>query len=526
MSRPRRLAVAVAVVMLVAGVASRTAGAATLTPVGDFVSPTYVTSSPHDAHRLFVVERRGVVRLVKDGVVQPAPYLDVSSSTTTGNETGMFSMALAPDYETSGLGYVVFSGVGTNEIHVEEFRRSAADPNVADPLSRRTVLTIPHAAALHFGGQLQFGPEGLLYISTGDGGEGPHDPSNNAQNLGSLLGKILRIDPRGSNGQPYTVPAGNPFVGQPGARGEVYAYGFRNPWRFSFDRVTGDLTVGDVGELQREELDFLPAADAAGKNFGWDAWEGTLRADLTTPEPPAFITVFPVFEWQHGAACTDVVGGYVVRDPQLPELAGRYLYGDTCIGAIRSLVPGRPAAADDQAFGETLSLIVSFGEDALGRVYAVSLNGRVARFSPGSPAPTSPVSPPVDVAAPLAATTPAAVPRDTVAPSLTLRQRTRERHFLRNRRLVIRARCTEACRLRASGYVRIAPSSHRWSLTGSSALVARGTEALTLRAAPSIVRRVRRALQGNRAVTVFERVVAADRAGNQRIAHQRVRIVG
>jgi glucose/arabinose dehydrogenase len=228
----------------------------------------------------------------------------------------------------------------------------------------------------HNGGLLLFGPDDLLYIGTGDGGSGG-DPFNNAQNLNSLLGKILRIDPRQSGSSPYTVPRSNPFVGRNG-RDEIYAYGLRNPWRFSFDRRTGDLYIGDVGQDSREEIDFARRGGAKGRNYGWSCFEGKRRYDDSRNCPGASP---PAIDYGRSNGECSVTGGFVVRDPGLPALRGRYVYGDYCRGQIRSLRISGGRAGDDGSLGLTVPELSSFGQDARGRIYATSLNGPVFRLS-------------------------------------------------------------------------------------------------------------------------------------------------
>jgi glucose/arabinose dehydrogenase len=232
-------------------------------------------------------------------------------------------------------------------------------------------------ASNHNGGLLMFGPEGLLYIGTGDGGQAG-DPERNGQDLGSLLGKILRIDPVESGGEPYSIPADNPFAGRPGARGEVFAYGLRNPWRFSFDRETGDLYIADVGQDSQEEVDRLPAARAAGANLGWSAFEGTERFNEDESAPGA---VRPILTYGRDRGCS-ITGGYVVRDPELAALRGRYLYGDFCAGELRSFLPAAGGARDDRSLGIDVPMLSSFSEDREGRIYATSLNGPVFQLEP------------------------------------------------------------------------------------------------------------------------------------------------
>ncbi|MFN8151173.1 MAG: PQQ-dependent sugar dehydrogenase [Solirubrobacterales bacterium] len=358
------------------------ASAASLDQVGAYDEPVFVTSDPANPDRLFVVERKGRIELTTPAGT--SQFLNISNLVESGfNEQGLLSMAFAPDYSTSGLFYVFYVQAGNGALRVSELRASG---DSADPSTLRPVITIPHPTAPnHNGGQIQFGPDGYLYIGTGDGGFG-NDPSNNSQNLSVLLGKLLRIDPRGSAPGQYTVPADNPFAAPSGGgRSEVWSYGLRNPYRFSFDRATGDLTIGDVGQNQYEEVDFAPApAGGRGANFGWRCREGlhpnpddSIACDL----PGA---VDPVLEYTHADGCA-ITGGYVVRDAGLDELYGRYVYSDYCAGQLRSTTLAQTAAADDRPLGITVDGPSSFGEDVCGRVYVASLNGPVSRFVDGSP---------------------------------------------------------------------------------------------------------------------------------------------
>jgi Glucose / Sorbosone dehydrogenase len=377
--------------------------------VGTFSSPTYLTSPPGDTERLFVVEQGGRIRIVRNGAVLPADFLDLTGLVLSGGERGLLSMAFAPDYASTGRFYVYYTARDPQgELRIEEFRRSA-NADVADATSRRPILAIDHPRGNHNGGQLQFGPDGFLYIGTGDGG-GAGDPDRAGQRLDTLLGKILRIDPVGV---PYTVPADNPFVGAPGARGEIWSYGLRNPWRFSFDRQTGDLVIGDVGQGNWEEIDFAPTSASRGRgaNFGWSCWEGREVfgncSSLPTNHSP------PVWQYSHSRGCS-ITGGYVVRDPALAPLAGRYVYGDVCAAPLWSLVLATPDGQDDRQVGLSVPSLYSFGEDACGRVYALSGAGPVYRLQvagalPGLPcaqvpqppsAPPPPLSPPPPPASP------------------------------------------------------------------------------------------------------------------------------
>jgi glucose/arabinose dehydrogenase len=349
-----------------------------LAKVADFAAPVYLTSPPGDRRRQFVVEQGGRVMVVRDRRKLRTPFLDIRGQVTSGGEQGMLSIAFAPDYAESGLFYVYFTDEEGDQRIVEYRRRDAEH---ADPDSARLVLRMGDSEVNHNGGLLLFGPDDLLYVGTGDGGGGGdrHGRRGNGQNLGSLLGKILRIDPRAGGGRPYQVPADNPFVGRSGARGEVYAYGLRNPWRFSFDRRTGDLTIGDVGQNAWEEIDFVRRGRGRGANFGWRPFEGRARF---APGESARGHVRPVIVRSHAAGNCSITGGVIVRDPALAGLRGRYVFGDYCKGRIQSarLSPGRARGVRRTSL--KVDSLSSFGEDAQGRVYALSLNGPVYRIVP------------------------------------------------------------------------------------------------------------------------------------------------
>jgi glucose/arabinose dehydrogenase len=349
-----------------------------LIQVGTFDQPLYVTSPPQDRRRLFVVGQTGKISVVRGGRKLPTPFLDITSQVTAGGEQGLLGLAFAPDYATSGLFYIYFTGKDSKE-HLVEYHRRTED--VADPSSARTLFIHDDPEPNHNGGQLTFGPDGLLYIGTGDGGgaNDQHGPRGNAQNLGSPLGKILRIDPRASGGKPYTIPSTNPFIKTNGARPEIYAYGLRNPWRFSFDRATGDLTIGDVGQDNVEEIDFARKGTARGANYGWRPWEGR-RRNFDEPAPGA---KFPVITKTHQDGWCSITGGYIVRDRAVPGLYGRYVYGDYCKGELRSARLSAGKATGDRKIPglKTISGLDSFGQDTQGRVYVVSQQGPVYRFA-------------------------------------------------------------------------------------------------------------------------------------------------
>lgn len=364
--------------------AQRPGGGVALKQVGSFESPTFVAAAPGFPKLLFVTEQEGRVRAMRGGRRQARPFLDIRGLVGSGGEQGLLSVAFPPDYRQSRRFYVYYTDNDGN-IRVDEFLRRGATRAARG--SRRTVIEIPHPVnANHNGGQLQFLGQ-LLYLGTGDGGSGG-DPPNNAQNTESLLGKLLRIDPRPAGGQPYSVPSSNPFVGRPG-RDEIYSYGLRNPYRFSFDTTTAPgrtrIAIADVGQNRFEELDYTTVGAAGGANFGWDAFEGFApytEADGNTPDPGG--TVKPIMAYDRGrdgGSCT-IIGGYVSRDRRLPSLRGRYVYADLCSGKLRSLVPHPRRASQDRRLGLAVDSPSTFGEDGLGRLYVASLEGPVYRLVP------------------------------------------------------------------------------------------------------------------------------------------------
>lgn len=340
--------------------------------IGSFDAPVYVTGAPGFPRLLFVVEQPGRVLVLRGG--QRRTFLDIRGLVGYGGEEGLLSVAFPPDYARSKRFYVYYTDEAGN-IRVDEFRRRTATR--ASFGSRRPVIEIPHPVnGNHNGGQLQFLGD-LLYFATGDGGAGG-DPPDNAQNKDVLLGKLLRIDPRASGGRPYSVPSSNPFVGKAG-RDEIYSYGLRNPFRFSFDTTHGQprIAIGDVGQDRFEELDYVTVGRANGANFGWDAFEGFAKYE--TPDPGG--TVKPIFAYGRGRGCT-IIGGYVVRDPRLRGLRGRYVYADLCEGQLRSLVPHLKRASGDRKLGLSVASPTSFGEDQQRRLYVTSLEGPVYRLVP------------------------------------------------------------------------------------------------------------------------------------------------
>jgi len=527
----RRLGLLALVALFAAVVPASASAQVSRVGVGTFTNPISLLSPPGDTERLFVVERAGRVRISQGGATLPTPFLDVSAGVSSDGEGGLLSLAFPPDYATSGRFYVYFTPTG-DTIRIAEGRRDPADPNRALSTLRR-VIDVPHPTNLnHYGGQLQFDRSGSLFVFTGDGGGGG-DPARNARNLNSTLGKILRIDPRGAGDGDYSIPADNPFAGQAGRRGEIWSYGLRNPFRGSFDRVTGDLTVGDVGQAAYEEIDFHHRLSGAGRgvDFGWNACEGTFAYPVSGA--PCSLSgapyVAPVHQYPNpGSACASVTGGYVVRDPSLQELAGKYLYADYCSGEVRRL--NTPAGGGDAlVFAANPFEVASFGEDACGRIYVNELgSGQVSRLEDGSsacaialPLPPAPPSdlgpvPPPDGPPPRPVSSPQApdTALDLSSPLLGLRTGMRQRP-LRNRGVIARVSCGEPCAYRVGGRLSLRRAGRRLSLgerTGS--LPANTSARVRLRLSSHSVRALRRALRGGRRVRARVQVRVRDRSGN------------
>lgn len=365
------------------GTAARAKGGVALKKIGNFDHPVYIAAAPSFPKLLFVVEQPGRIVVLSGGKRLSRPFLDLRASVGyDGGERGLLSVAFPADYRQSGSFYVYYNDSAGN-IRVDEFKRSSATR--AMPSSQRRVIEIPHPVnANHNGGQMQF-LDGLLYFGTGDGGAGG-DPPNNAQNKEVLLGKLLRIDPRPSGGQPYSVPSSNPFVGKPG-RDEIYSYGLRNPFRFSFDTVSAQqprIAIGDVGQNQFEELDYTTVAAASGANFGWDALEGFAPyTDESSGTADPGGTIKPIFAYSHSrAGSCSITGGYVVSDPSLRSLYKRYVYADFCEGELRSLAPHLKRASSERKLGLAVASPTSFGEDDAHHLYVASLEGPVFRLVP------------------------------------------------------------------------------------------------------------------------------------------------
>jgi glucose/arabinose dehydrogenase len=440
------------------------AAAPHLVDLGTFDRPLYVTSPPGD-QRIFVVEKGGTIKLVGGGT-----FLNISSDVKSDQEErGLLSMAFSPNYASNGLFYVDYTNT-EGDIEVVEFKRSASNPNVADPGSRRQVFFAEHSdKEFHNGGQLQFGPDGSLYVSIGDAQTGA-----NAQNLSVPYGKINRLNLNGG----YTV----------------WSHGLRNPWRFSFDRSTGDLIVGDVGESTWEEIDWSAAPTRGqGVDFGWPDAEG----------PDGTGGQRPIAAHRHNppdAFCA-IVGGYVVRDPGLPTLNGKYVYGDNCDSAIWALTPR--TGANDHKTGLTVSRLTSFGQDSCGHIYAASLEGHVYRLQDGALSPCTLNGHPAD-------TTP---PKLSVALSGL-------KKALRKHRLKVAMRCNERCSVAVGTRlknVRKLKARHRDLGANQRAVV-------TLKLSKSTMKKLRKRLKHHSSVRVSVAVRATDALGNTKTVHRSGRI--
>jgi glucose/arabinose dehydrogenase len=348
-----------------------------------FDLPLFVTHSGEGssgASRLFIVEKEGRIHLVENGAVQSTPFLDITDRVgSQRNEQGLLSVAFPPDFASSGLFYVNYTDRRGDTV-VARYRLLAGDLRQADASSEQKILQIQQPAANHNGGQLQFGPDGYLYIGTGDGGQAG-DPWGNAQNPDALLGKMLRIDVAETEG--YTIPNDNPFPDKPGTRPEIWATGLRNPWRFSFDRATGDLYIADVGQNLYEEVNYQPNASPGGENYGWDVMEASHCFELSSGCDVEELTL-PVAEYEHAQGCS-ITGGYVYKGTRYPQMAGVYFFGDFCTGNIWGL---RQTSSGEWQMALLLGTdlnITSFGEDSAGEMYVVDYtNGTIYRLV-GSP---------------------------------------------------------------------------------------------------------------------------------------------
>jgi glucose/arabinose dehydrogenase len=344
-----------------------------------FTNPLGITHAGDGSGRLFIVEQGGLVKIIKNGTVLATPFLDVSSRLKSGlGEQGLLGIAFPPGYGTTTTAlYTNYTGTsGIGDTVISRFT-TTSDPDIADPVSEEILLTVVQPFANHNGGQLVFGLDGYLYIGLGDGGSGG-DPLNNAQNTLSLLGKMLRIDVR-TQPSGYTIPPENPFVGNTSYLPEIWALGLRNPWRFSFDRQTGDLFIADVGQSAYEEVNYQASTAAGGANYGWNIMEG-LHCYNAASCGQAGLTL-PIVEYGHGSGNCSVTGGVVYRGAAIPALQGVYLYGDYCSGRIWGLrLSG--STVENWLLIETGFTISTFGEDDAGNVYVADhLNGNIYRIA-------------------------------------------------------------------------------------------------------------------------------------------------
>jgi glucose/arabinose dehydrogenase len=362
-----------------AGAHTNTAqAAAPLVPVlSGLTGPLYLTSAHDGSNRLFVVEQAGRIKVLQPGATTPTIFLDITAKVLSSGEQGLLGLAFHPQFSTNHRFFVDYIRKSDGQTVVAEYQVSATDANVADT-TEKVLLTIPQPSPMHKAGMLEFGPDGFFYIAVGDGGPN-RDPDNRAQNLDDLHGKILRIDVDHADGsQPYSSPIDNPFFGSEPGRDEIWAYGLRNPWRFSFDRATGQLYAGDVGQGAREEIDII----TRGGNYGWRIFEGTICTNLEPLLCNAVQTIPPLLEYDHPSGRCAIISGYVYRGTQGNLPVGAYVYGDFCTGEILLLQNGASTL-----FAQIPPHIVSFGEDEAGEIYVVSLEGTVQRL--GTNAPTS-----------------------------------------------------------------------------------------------------------------------------------------
>lgn len=358
----------------------------TLEPViGGFSSPLFVTNAGDDSNRLFVLEQTGRVYIVEDGELVNVPFIDLSFVASQDrlngySERGLLGLAFHPDYAENGQFYVNYTD-SDGTTRVVNYSVSEDDPNRADPTTARELMSIAQPFPNHNGGHMAFGPDGFLYISVGDGGSAG-DPREAGQNPATLLGSILRIDVDDFDfDRPYSIPEDNPFFTNPAIAPEVWAYGLRNAWRFSFDRATGDLYIADVGQQQTEEVNYQPADSLGGENYGWDVFEGDVFYEGWQGVDPVD-TVMPIATYDHSVGCS-ITGGYVYRGEVIEELAGAYLYSDYCSGRIWAAYRDESEAWNDGIIMSAPDGISSFGEDENGELYALAYNtGTLFKFMP------------------------------------------------------------------------------------------------------------------------------------------------
>ena len=328
---------------------------------------------------MFIVEQPGRIRILANGILLPTPFLDISSKVSGQSEQGLLGLAFHPRYALNGLFYINYTDRQGNTV-ITRYQVRQDNPNEADPGSERRLLYLQQPFPNHNGGGMAFGPDGYLYLGLGDGGSGG-DPLGNGQSTNTLLGKILRLDV--DQGEPYAIPADNPYANG-GGMPEIWAYGLRNPWRFSFDRLTGNLYIGDVGQSSFEELDFQSANNSGGVNYGWNIMEGYSCYNAANCDTSGLS--LPVFDYAtHVNNTCSVVGGVVFRGPSLPEWQGIYLFGDYCSGDVGGLLPGEQPTSSETAWQQAwlfrnVGRITSFGEDRAGDVYLTDFNGGIFKL--------------------------------------------------------------------------------------------------------------------------------------------------
>jgi glucose/arabinose dehydrogenase len=325
--------------------------------------PAAVRAAGDGSGRLFIAEQPGRIRIIDGDGLRLTPFLDIANRIRdASNEQGLLGLAFHPDYASNGRFFVNYTDLSGDTV-IAEYTRSESDPNLSNPSSEAIIMTIQQPYSNHNGGDLAFGPDGYLWIATGDGGNGG-DPQGNGQNLETLLGKLFFNDT--ATTEIYTIPPDNPFVDDPEASDEIWAQGLRNPWRFSFDRSTGDLYIGDVGQASLEEIDFEARTDPGGRNYGWNTMEGSRCFGSSNCSTEGL--TLPAAEYSHALGCS-VTGGYVYRGTRFPALLGLYLYGDFCRGTVWAMVPSAPGQWTTAVVGQTGASISSFGEDESGELY-------------------------------------------------------------------------------------------------------------------------------------------------------------
>lgn len=330
-------------------------------------SPVFL-AQPLDDGRIFVVEQAGQILVIRNGVVQGTPFLDISSSVLSGGERGLLSVVFHPQYATNHYFYVYFTAQTSGDIRIERFT-TTSNPEIADPATSKLIITAPHSTyANHNGGLLAFGPDGMLYAGLGDGGGGG-DPLGNGQNFNSLLGSLLRFDV--DRGDPYAIPADNPYVGQANHLGEIWAKGLRNPWRYAFDAPTSLLYIADVGQSLHEEVDVV-ATNRAGVNYGWNVMEGASCYNASTCTQTGL--ELPVLDYGHTGGACSIIGGYVYRGTAVAGIQGHYFYSDYCAGFLKSFRYQNGVAVDQTDWGLSTAAVTSFGVDFGGELYLLSGN--------------------------------------------------------------------------------------------------------------------------------------------------------